>query len=185
MTTTKFDEPMFNYRIWYYHEIIVPIINQHGGTIDKFMGDGVLVHFGAASHSSSYAKDSMKTIQDIINHPKVNSSGQTETTPGNLVINISVAIGPVLFGATGVNNRLEMTIIGRTVNLAAKLEKFNKELNSQVVLTNKVINTAKEQGFLIPNNLYSLAKDQTLTELNTPIDLYYIPNLDQSKKLAC
>jgi adenylate cyclase len=50
-----------------YQSRIVPIIQRYGGTIDKFMGDGIMATFGAAVTSPTYAADALKTIDDIMN----------------------------------------------------------------------------------------------------------------------
>jgi adenylate cyclase len=49
-----------------YQSRIVPIIQRHGGTIDKFMGDGIMATFGAAVTSPTYAADALKTVDDIM-----------------------------------------------------------------------------------------------------------------------
>jgi adenylate cyclase len=133
-----------------YQRHLVPIIQRNGGTIDKFMGDGIMATFGASSASDTYAADSLRAVDAIIaevdSWPQAEASGLLKS----LRINLAVAEGPVAFGAIGDDKRLEYTVIGAAVNLSAKLEKHNKELGSRSVTTRSCYETAIEQGYERP-----------------------------------
>src|SRR5690606_38720098 len=66
--------------------------------------------------------------------------------PG-ITVNGAVATGRVVFGAVGDENRLEYTVIGDAVNLAAKLEKHNKALGTRGLATAEAYTLACSQGF--------------------------------------
>jgi len=62
-------------------------------------------------------------------------------------VNAAVATGPILFGAVGDETRLEYTVIGEAVNLAAKLEKHNKELGVRALADRASFELAMAQGY--------------------------------------
>lgn len=60
---------------------------------------------------------------------------------------MAVTAGPVIFGAVGDGDRLEVTVIGAAVNLSAKLEKHNKELGTRALSGEHCYRAAVEQGY--------------------------------------
>jgi adenylate cyclase len=131
-----------------YQQRIVPVIQAHGGVIDKFMGDGIMATFGAVRPSESYAADALRAMEAIL------GDLQTWDEVGSLAplahrgIGIAVSAGPIVFGAVGDRDRLEVTVIGAIVNLAAKLEKANKLLGTQSIATRYAYDLAVAQGYV-------------------------------------
>lgn len=131
-----------------YQRRVVPLIQAEGGTIDKYLGDGIMATFGAVAESRTFAADALRAV-DAIMAEAATWSG----TPGVLgrlapnAIGAGVAAGPVVFGTVGDGRRLEFTVIGAAVNLAAKLEKQNKALECRALTTWEVFETARAQGY--------------------------------------
>lgn len=130
-----------------YQKRVVPIVQKHGGTIDKFMGDGVMATFGATQPSQTYAADALTAIDDIIADIKKWTTNSELASLSDITINMAVATGPITFGAVGDEKRLEYTVIGSAVNLSAKLEKFNKNLGTQAISDQATYEVAQTQGF--------------------------------------
>lgn len=131
-----------------YQERIVPIIQAHNGTIDKFMGDGIMATFGASEPSETYAADALRATDALAS--EIANWTQSKTAPSGFdpgTINLAVATGPVVFGAVGTGNRLELTVIGSAVNLSAKLEKYNKQVGSMALATEEAVKLAHKQGY--------------------------------------
>lgn len=130
-----------------YQERIVPIIQQHGGSIDKFMGDGILASFGAVHPNDHYAADALQATQSILSSvAEWNKIRKTQGRPP-LRLGLAVSVGEVIFGVIGHENRLEYTVIGDTVNLAAKLEKHTKQTPCDGLATKECYDLAVDQGF--------------------------------------
>jgi adenylate cyclase len=133
-----------------YQSKMVPIIQGHGGTIDKFMGDGIMATFGAAVTSQTFAADALKTVDAIMTATDNRSVDlQSDQTP-LLKIGAAVTTGRIVFGAVGDASRMEYTVIGDAVNLAAKLEKHTKSEGVQALCSAIAYETARNQGYQPP-----------------------------------
>lgn len=130
-----------------YQKRIVPLIQKHGGTIDKFIGDGIMATFGATNPSKTYAADALRALDDIITDLKSWSTDPDLSLLSSLRVNLAIATGPVTFGAVGDEHRLEYTVIGAAVNLSAKLEKFNKVLKTNAIVDKATYDIATAQGY--------------------------------------
>jgi len=130
-----------------YQSRIVPIIQRHGGTIDKFMGDGIMATFGAAVTSPTYAADALKSVDDIMTAAA--SWGEELRQDGKPPVKLGAAIatGRIIFGAVGDESRMEYTVIGDAVNLSAKLEKHTKSEGVRALCTASAFNIAARQGY--------------------------------------
>jgi adenylate cyclase len=131
-----------------FHARIIPIVRAHGGVIDKFLGDGVMATFGAAKPSTTAAADALRALDDILAdtfawQTLLSASGVDAV----LNVNAAVASGPVVFATLGDEDRLEFTVIGDAVNLAAKLEKHNKIEKSRALFPARTFAAAQAQGY--------------------------------------
>jgi adenylate cyclase len=129
-----------------YQRRVVPVIQRRGGSIDKYLGDGIMATFGAARPSGSYAADALRVQQEVLDTMRAWNAERAARGGTPLGIGVAVATGPVLFGVTGDESRLEFTVIGDTVNLAAKLEKHCKVAGRPGLATAAALELARAQG---------------------------------------
>lgn len=130
-----------------YQEKIVPIVQENGGAIDKFLGDGIMATFGASRESKTFAADALRAVEAILAEA---ASWKNHNDLGEISgarINAATAAGPIVFGVLGNETRLEYTVIGAAVNLAAKLEKHNKEVGALALTDADTYALAKQQGY--------------------------------------
>ena len=109
-----------------YQARAVPIIRRHGGSVDKFMGDGIMATFGAAQPSPTYAADALRAALALAAMARSWRSPDPAGALAPLPISVAVVSGELVAGAVGDADRLEFTVIGNPVNLAAKLEKHTR-----------------------------------------------------------
>ena len=133
-----------------YHARLVPLIQRHGGAIDKFLGDGILATYGAAKRSERYAADALEAVDAVMAEAERWQAERTAAGEAPIAINAGVAVGRIVFGAVGDERRLEYTVIGDTVNLAAKLEKHNKLEGTRALATAETLERALAQGYRAP-----------------------------------
>jgi adenylate cyclase len=153
-----------------YHARLVPLIQGHGGVIDKFLGDGILATFGAAQRSERYAADALEAVDAVMAETDRWQGERQAAGEPPLAINAGVAVGRIVFGAVGDERRLEYTVIGDTVNLAAKLEKHNKLEGTRALATVQTLDRALAQGYRPPREL-ERRPQRPVAGLTEPIDL--------------
>ncbi len=130
-----------------YQKRIVGIIQSHGGSIDKFMGDGIMATFGAVRPNETYAADAMRTVDAIIAETDTWKTDKTLKIFSGSKVNAAVAAGPIVFGTIGDETRLEFTVIGSAANMSAKLEKHNKTTRTRALTDDHTYSIALQQGY--------------------------------------
>ena len=156
-----------------YQSRMVPIIQDHGGTIDKFMGDGIMATFGAAVTSATYAADCLRAVDDIIRTTKDWNHELESRNKPPVGIGAAVATGEIVFGAVGDATRMEYTVIGDAVNLSAKLEKHTKSESVQALCTAVAYGTAGKQDYRPPEERKYLYK-RKIEGVADPVDIVVI-----------
>jgi adenylate cyclase len=156
--------------VWEYEALIVPIVQSHGGSIDKYLGDGIMASFGATRPSPTYAADALAAVHAIVAATARWSSERKAAGEPPIQINAAVATGAVLFGVVGHESRLEYTVMGDPVNLAAKLEKHVKREQARAVATAEAMQLAREQGW-VPSTPCELRTARSVEGWGVAIDL--------------
>src|SRR6266550_7177619 len=111
--------------------VLVEILDRHGGIVNKFLGDGFLALFGAPFEAANAAHRAVDAAREMLD--AMNSINAASSWP--LRIGIGIHFGEVVAGNIGSPRRKEYTVIGDTVNCAARLESLNKEFNSQLLIS--------------------------------------------------
>jgi adenylate cyclase len=129
-----------------YQGRFVPIIEAAGGSVDKYLGDGILVSFGGSDRIGSEAADAFSAVPALIAASDAWAADRARDNLPPLGVAIAIAHGEVVHGVIGHDDRLEFTVIGDAVNLAAKLEKHAKVEHARVIATKTALLRAREQG---------------------------------------
>jgi adenylate cyclase len=153
-----------------YQSRVVAAVTGHGGSIDKFMGDGILASFGATQPSASFAADALRALAALL--AATAAWGEERRRAGLPVpeVGAAVATGPVMFGTIGDHSRLEYTVIGDPVNLAAKLEKHTKEERVRALCTAEAYQLALRQGYL-PQSAAESRAQRRVAGVDATLDL--------------
>ncbi len=113
-------------------EIVVPAVVDAGGHVNKFLGDGALAVFGAPNDLADHAESALTAAVRI--HRLV-----AERFGGELRIGIGINTGTVIVGTIGGGGKLEFTLIGDAVNVAARVEQLTKTTGDTVLLTQQCV----------------------------------------------
>jgi adenylate cyclase len=151
-----------------YQARMVPVIQAHGGTIDKFLGDGIMASFGCAQPSETYARDALTAADALIAAAHAWYAARREAGRPVARVGVGVASGRMLFGAVGDASRLEYTVIGDAVNLAAKLEKHTKAEAVQALTDGPTFELALRQGY---GGVPSTRRPARVAGVDAPIEI--------------
>ena len=113
-------------------EIVVPAVVDAGGHVNKFLGDGALAVFGAPNDLADHADVAVSAA--VVIHRLV-----AERFGGALRIGIGINTGKVIAGTIGGGGKLEFTLIGDTVNVAARVEQLTKTTGDAILLTHQTV----------------------------------------------
>ena len=127
-----------------YFSQVISVVFRHGGTLLKFIGDGVFVIWGAPLPCLNHAEQAVRAAIEI--QVEVHKFNATKRFPP-LRTRIGINTGSMLVGNLGTKERFDYTAIGDTINLASRIEAANKRFGTDILITGF---TAKEIPPSIP-----------------------------------
>jgi len=113
-------------------ERIVPLVHGHGGHVDKYAGDGLLAVFGAPRRYVDHADRALRAALEI-------SDAVRDEFGTTLSVGVGLNSGPVVAGNIGGAGRLEFSVIGDAVNIAARVESATRQTGDLVLLTGQTL----------------------------------------------
>jgi adenylate cyclase len=121
-----------------YQHIAVPLVQRHRGSITTYLGDGIMVTFGATRPNATYAADALRCAEEML------AACAAWSGPA---VGIGVEVGTVTCGAIGEEGRLEYAVIGDPVNRAAKLQNHTKVEGVRALASAFALERAASQGY--------------------------------------
>ena len=126
-----------------YFEAVIAVITRHGGIVNQLQGDAMLITYNVPVADSRHADRALQTaieIQRIVNN--------TQFAGVTLGTRIGINSGEVFAGNVGTGERMNYTVHGDAVNLAARLERLNKEHDTQVLISGNSVELLQEEHAL-------------------------------------
>jgi adenylate cyclase len=111
-----------------FFEVVVPRVREHGGHANKFLGDGLLAVFGAPERLPDHADRALAAARSIV-------QAVDQRFDGEVGVGVGINSGPVVVGSVGGGGRLEFSVIGDAVNVAARVERATRDTGDAVLLT--------------------------------------------------
>lgn len=156
-----------------FQRIAVPIIQRHHGSIITYLGDGIMVAFGAVRATPTYAADALRCAEALVDAAGrwlEESCTRGDCTPE---VGIGVDVGTVVCGTIGEEGKLEYAVLGEPVNHAAKLQAHTKLEDVRALTTQHSLAVARAQGYEAAR-CRELPEHRSIAGVDTPLALVAI-----------
>ena len=116
------------------------VVRKHGGVVDKFIGDAVMVLFGLKGYAGACSAAAACGLEMLALWPQLRQELVNRGLPAPDGLGIGLHAGPVLLGDIGSEERRNFTVIGDTVNTASRLESACKDVGKRFLVSTEVKN---------------------------------------------
>ncbi|TGD97219.1 adenylate/guanylate cyclase domain-containing protein [Methylobacterium nonmethylotrophicum] len=126
-----------------FRRCVAQAARETGGVIDKFMGDGALVVFGVPEARANAAASALAfagRLETLV------ARWNADSAQAPVRIGIGVHCGEVFVGVVGDDDRLEFTVLGDAVNVAARLEQATKTFGTTILVSQAALDAARASG---------------------------------------
>ena len=127
-----------------YLNAMVAVIREHGGLVDKYIGDAIMVVFGVPEARADSAARAIRTARAMVKALKAHNRQRRTGGMRPLRQGIGIHFGTAIAGNVGTQERMQYTVLGDVVNLASRLESATKEQNVQVLVSSEALEAARE-----------------------------------------
>lgn len=128
-----------------FHGEMEACVFAHGGTLDKYLGDGLMATFGTPFAGQDDALRAFRCGQSMLEAVERLNAARRNAGFDPLHVSVGVHFGPVVLGDIGAN-RLEFAVIGNTVNVASRVEGLSRALGVRLVVSDALYARAQAEG---------------------------------------
>lgn len=128
-----------------FHERMEREVFRHDGTLDKYLGDGLMATFGTPFTGDCDAGNALRCAQAMIGSMDELNLERKHRGEPPIQLSLGLHYGPVVLGDIGLN-RLEFAVIGTTVNAASRLESLTREFSCAMVASHDLVQQARAEG---------------------------------------
>ncbi len=126
-----------------YHGRLANAVFAHQGTLDKFLGDGLMATFGTPEPGPDDAVNAIRCARAILEDMAAWNAAREAAGEPKVRVSIGLHFGLVVLGDIGSEHRLEYAVLGDTVNVASRLENLTRELGVRMVVSDALVAAAR------------------------------------------
>jgi adenylate cyclase len=128
-----------------FHGLMERAVFAHEGTLDKYLGDGLMATFGTPNPSDHDAQNALRCVRQMMAEVDVWNDARIASGQPPLRVGFGAHYGPAVLADIGAN-RLEFAVVGNTVNVASRLESMTRGLNARLVISDGMRNEVLKEG---------------------------------------
>jgi adenylate cyclase len=155
-----------------FRRIVREAVERHGGIVDKHIGDAVMVVFGVPRPAGNDARNTLAGARDVLAGIAQWNAARAQSADPAVVIGIGAHWGDLFVGGVGDEQRLEVTVLGDTVNVAARLQEQSKHCHCALVVSQDLLDAASEDP---SKNGWTALPPQILRGRHTPTAMFGLP----------
>jgi adenylate cyclase len=166
-----------------FRRFVVATATRCEGVVDKFMGDAAMLVFGLPSPRPDDARRALTCARALLAGTPGEWARDLEATDGNGVIELGIGLhaGDAFCGAVGDETRLEFTVLGDTVNIAARLEQETKAVGLRLVVSGAFLAAAGER---VDGPDWQQLGARTLRGRAQPVDLFGAFSFSNARRMT-
>ena len=129
-----------------FHERVTRVIFEHGGTLEKYIGDAVMATFGTPMSGPDDASRALRCAVTLA--VEIHRWSAERVAHGEVPVEIGIGAhyGDAVVGSIGDGQRLDYLVIGDTVNVTSRLERLTREIDAQIVVTDELVTQVRAEG---------------------------------------
>lgn len=162
-----------------FHALMEREVFALGGTLDKYLGDGLMATFGTPFAGPTDASDALAAARAMDRAAREWNESRRAAGRPELRASFGLHYGPVVLGDIGAN-RLEFAVIGNTVNVASRLEALSRELDARIIASDSLIRHAEREtsGAESPTAGFGQRNNVPVRGLDVTISVWTFPTPD-------
>jgi len=128
------------------HSVFEQAIFSNGGTLDKYLGDGVMATFGTPQVSPADCANALAAASAIVEGVESGNAELAAASSPQVRISVGLHFGPAILGNIGSERRLEFATLGDAVNVASRLEAASRDLGCRIVASDAVVSRVADSA---------------------------------------
>lgn len=155
------------------HRIMATAVFDHEGTLDKYLGDGIMATFGTPDAAPDDAARALACARHLLRDIAAWNRDRVAAGQVPLRVGVGVHFGPTVQGDTGDENRMEYAVIGDAVNVASRIEHLTREMDTDLVVSDDLMTRVTDQDL---RDGLQLAGEKTIRGRDGALTLWSLPN---------
>ncbi|MGH6960812.1 MAG: adenylate/guanylate cyclase domain-containing protein, partial [Dongiaceae bacterium] len=129
-----------------FHALVEDAVFACDGTLDKYIGDGLMATFGTPRPGAQDATNAVRCARQMVTALNGWNLRREAAGAPRLQIGVGLHHGEVTLGDVGSARRLEYTVVGDTVNVASRIESISRALDTAIIVSDAVFEAVRREG---------------------------------------